>query len=62
LRADVEQFLNDHFPDRWAGIGGQIAWTPRSPNFTPLGCFLWGCVKDVGVPPTFANRCGRPKE
>jgi hypothetical protein len=25
LRADVEQFLNDHFPDRWAGIGGQIA-------------------------------------
>lgn len=43
----VTAFLNDHFPNRWIGIGSTICvWPPRSPDLTPLDYFLWGFVKE----------------
>jgi hypothetical protein len=38
--------LDAKFPDRWIGRDGPTPWTPRSPDITPLGLFLWGYVKD----------------
>ncbi|KAJ4428119.1 hypothetical protein ANN_24133 [Periplaneta americana] len=45
VRQAVET-LHNHFPGRWIGRGGPIAWPPRSPDLTPLDFFLWGFVKD----------------
>jgi hypothetical protein len=38
----VTAFLNQHFPDRWIGRGGPVAWPARSPYLSPLDYFLWG--------------------
>lgn len=43
----VVEFLNNHFPDKWLGTNGPIAWPARSPDLTPLDFFVWGYVKDV---------------
>src|SRR5207253_8482615 len=43
----VRATLDAHFPDRWIGRDGPIAWPPRSPDITPLDFFLWGYVKDI---------------
>lgn len=43
----VRNYLNQRFPRRWIGRGGQIIWPPRSPDLTPLDFFLWGYVKDM---------------
>ncbi|PNF31580.1 hypothetical protein B7P43_G00793 [Cryptotermes secundus] len=43
----VRDALEKHFPGRWTGRGGPISWPPRSPDITPLDCFLCGYVKDV---------------
>jgi hypothetical protein len=34
------EFLDIHFPGRWAGRDGPIPWPPRSPDITPLDFFL----------------------
>ncbi|GBL79761.1 hypothetical protein AVEN_101733-1, partial [Araneus ventricosus] len=40
---DVRAFLNTTFPNRWIGHCGTIAWSPRSPDVTPLDFFFfWG--------------------
>lgn len=41
----VRQYLNQHFPDRWLGRGGPVAWPPRSPDLNPLDFCIWGYVK-----------------
>lgn len=35
------QWLNDHCPDRWIGRTGVVEWPSISPDFTPMGFFLW---------------------
>lgn len=45
--AEVREFLNNTFPNRWIGRGGHVAWPPRSPDLTPLDFFLWGHVKTL---------------
>jgi hypothetical protein len=37
----VIQHLNNTFPGRWIGRGGQINWPPMSPDLTPLDYGLW---------------------
>ena len=37
---DLREFLNTHFQSRWIGQGGLTAWSPRSPDLTPLDFFL----------------------
>ncbi|GBN62759.1 hypothetical protein AVEN_149503-1 [Araneus ventricosus] len=41
----VREFLVTTFPQRWIGRGAVMAWTPRSPDITPLDFYLWGYVK-----------------
>jgi len=43
----VMEFLNESFPNRWLGRGGPIPWLSRSPDLTPLGCYLWGHMKTL---------------
>jgi hypothetical protein len=42
-------FVKREFPDPWKGRGAPIPWPPRSPNFTPLDIFFWGCVKGIFI-------------
>lgn len=39
------QWLNVHFPGKWIGRAGPVAWPPRSPDLTPLDFFVWGTLK-----------------
>jgi hypothetical protein len=41
----VCRYLNRKFPGRWAGAGGPVAWSPRSPDLNPLDFYLWGHSK-----------------
>lgn len=43
--ANVREFLNDSYGNRWIGRGGPTAWPPRSPDLTPPDFFLWGYIK-----------------
>jgi hypothetical protein len=40
-------FLSRHFPERWIGRGGPVAWPARSPDLTLMYCFLWGHVQSL---------------
>jgi transposase len=42
----VRSWLDEKFPNRWIGRGGEIAWPPRSPDLTPPDFFLWGVLKE----------------
>ena len=44
---DVTTFLDETFPGRWVGRGDPTAWSPRSPDLTPLHFFAWGFIKDA---------------
>lgn len=60
--AEVRNYLNEYFRNRWIGRGGPVPWPPRSPDLTPLDFSLWGYVKDLvyATPPTTAeNMCMR---
>ena len=41
----VRQYLNQILPDAWIGRRGPDEWPPRSPDLTPLYCYLWGHLK-----------------
>ncbi|GBM96698.1 hypothetical protein AVEN_171874-1 [Araneus ventricosus] len=41
----VREFLDTTFPQRWIFRGVVMAWTPRSPDITPLDFYLWSYVK-----------------
>jgi hypothetical protein len=43
----VKAFLDQQFPGKWIGRRGPIAWSPRSPDLTPLDFFIWGYIKDL---------------
>ena len=43
----VRDYLNESFPNRWLGLGGPVAWPPRSPDLTPLDYYLWGHMKTL---------------
>jgi hypothetical protein len=34
------------FENGWIGRDGSVYWPPCSPDFTPLGFSLWGCMQD----------------
>ncbi|XP_011864749.1 PREDICTED: uncharacterized protein LOC105560328 [Vollenhovia emeryi] len=42
----VRRWLDEHYPGRWIGRRGPVAWPARSPDLTPLDFFLWGYMKD----------------
>jgi hypothetical protein len=42
----VRGALKEKFPNSWIGRGGPISLPPRSPDLTPMDCFLWGYVKN----------------
>jgi hypothetical protein len=44
---DVTTFLDETFPKSWVRRGGPTAWSPISPDLTPLYFFAWGFIKDV---------------
>jgi hypothetical protein len=41
----VRDVLNNTYHGRWIGRGGHTAWPPHSPDFNPLGFYLWGQLK-----------------
>jgi hypothetical protein len=41
----ASRHLNAHYPGRWIGWGGPIAWPWRSPDLNPLDFYLRGHVK-----------------
>jgi len=43
----VREYLNEFFPNRWLGCGGPVAWSPKSPDFTPLDYYFWGYMKTL---------------
>lgn len=43
--AEVRNFLNANYPNRWIGRLGPVGWPARSPDMTPLDFFLWGVMK-----------------
>jgi hypothetical protein len=45
--ANVRDFLNQEYPNRWIGRRGARNWPARSPDLTPLDFFLWGHVKNL---------------
>jgi hypothetical protein len=52
----VREYNNTLFPCQWIGREAPRAWSPRSPDLTPLDLFLWGFLKGrVFVPPLLAN-------
>jgi len=44
---NVRNFLNNHFPQKWIGRGGPVAWPARSPDMNPLDYYLWGHLKSI---------------
>lgn len=42
----VREYLNQTYPHRWIGRGGEISWPPRSPDLNPLDFFYWGFLKN----------------
>lgn len=49
-QAQVHDWLNEHFPNRWIGrssanLVAPFAWPPYSPDLTPCDFFLWGWIK-----------------
>jgi len=53
----ARQYLNDHFPGKWIGRYGPVAWPPRSPDLNPIDFYLWGYVKNkvYSTPVTTVN-------
>jgi hypothetical protein len=49
---EVRKYLSTRFPDRWIGRAALIAWSPCSPDLTPLHFFCWGFNKDRVFVPT----------
>lgn len=47
----VRSWLDTVFPNKWIGRSGTIPWSPRSPDLTPLDCFLWNRLKSVVYTP-----------
>ena len=43
----VRAHLDQVYPNRWIGRGGPVAWSPRSPDLTPLDFFLWGAMENL---------------
>jgi len=44
---EVRNLLNFRFPGRWIGRGGPQNWPARSPNLSPLDCYVWGMIKEL---------------
>jgi hypothetical protein len=42
----ARQYMNDHFPGKWFGRNGPVAWAPRSADHNPIDFYLWGHVKN----------------
>jgi len=43
----MREYLNESFPNHWLGLGGPVAWPPRSPDLTPPDYYLWGHMKTL---------------
>jgi len=43
----VREYLNESFPNCWLGHDGLVAWSPRSPDLTPLYYYLWDNMKPL---------------
>jgi hypothetical protein len=43
----VLDVLNNTYHDRWTGRGGPTAWSPISPDWKFLDCYLWGHLKHL---------------
>lgn len=44
--AQVTNYLNQRYPNKWIGRNGPIPWPPRSPDLAILDFFLWGTLKN----------------
>lgn len=44
---EVIAWLHEHFPNKWIGNGGPVAWPPRSPDLNPLDYYFWGHLKQL---------------
>jgi hypothetical protein len=53
---EMREYFNTRFPGQWTGRTALIAWSPHSPELTPLDFFLRAFVKDrVLISPLPAN-------
>ena len=37
----VRDVLITRYHDKWMGRAGPVAWPPRSPELSPLECYMW---------------------
>jgi len=42
----VRQYPNDHFPGKWIGRNGPVAWPPHSSDLNLICFYFWGHVKN----------------
>jgi hypothetical protein len=42
----VRRYLDEVFPNRWTVRRGQIEWSARSPDLTPLDFFFMGIFQE----------------
>lgn len=63
--ANVRDYLDNQFPNRWIGRGSLFPWPARSPDLTCLDFYLWGRIKDLVFqtrPTTRENMIARIQE
>ena len=48
----VREYLNQTYPHRWIGRGGEILWPSRSPDLNPLDFFtrVYYIMKLIRIP------------
>ena len=51
----ARQYLNDHFPGKWIGRKGSVAWPPPSPGLNPIDFHVWSHVKNEDYSTPVAN-------
>lgn len=52
---EVRQYLYEQFPGRCIATYGDVLWSPRSPDLTPLDFFMWGYLKNYVYERNFEN-------
>lgn len=52
---NTRNFLNSHFPRRWIGKYGPIAWAANSPDLNVCDFFAWGYGKNRVYADTIDN-------
>ena len=45
--AQVREYLDNSYPNKWIGRGGPVLWPARSYDLIKMDFFLWGYIKEL---------------